>query len=304
MKQILKLFVVLFFIYLLLYNSYEIVETIKFSFDICINNLFPSLIPFMLLSNILINYNFIESLNELLTPITKLLKINKNCSFIIIMSILSGTPSNSVYIKELLENNLITIEDAKKCLNFCHFTNPIFILTVIGYSFLNNKKLGLIILISHYFSSFIIGLFNKKANQINLNTLTKTKSNENFIQVLKKSINNTTSNLLLIMGIITTFSIIICLINNIFSINDNYKFIYGFLEVTNGLKYVAISKFNIKIKTILSSILISFGGLCIHAQIFCILENKKIKYLPYFFSRLFHALLSAISTFILLNITL
>ena len=94
-------------IYLLLYNSYEIVETIKFSFNICINNLFPSLIPFMLISNILIDYNFIESLNEFLTPITKLLKISKHCSFIIIMSILSGTPSNSIYIKELFPLNSI-----------------------------------------------------------------------------------------------------------------------------------------------------------------------------------------------------
>ena len=287
-------------IYLLLYNSYEIVETIKFSFNICINNLFPSLIPFMLISNILIDYNFIESLNEFLTPITKLLKISKHCSFIIIMSILSGTPSNSIYIKELLHNNLISIEDAKKCLKFCHFTNPIFILTVIGYTFLNDKKLGLIILISHYLSSFIIGLFNKKEKEINLNILYKSKNKKNFIQILKESINNTTSNLLLIMGIITTFSIVICLINNIFNINDNYKFIYGFLEVTNGLRYIALANFNIKIKAILSSILISFGGLCIHAQVFCILENKKIKYLPYFFSRLFHALLSATLTFFIL----
>ena len=302
MKQFLKLFAILFFIYLLLYNSYEVVETIKFSFDICVNNLFPSLIPFMLITNILINYNFVESLN--LTPITNLLKINKNCSFIIIMSILSGTPSNSLYIKGLLENNLISIDDAKKCLNFCHFTNPIFILTTIGYTFLNNKKLGLTILISHYLSSFIIGLFNKKEKKKNLIELKKDKYNKNFIQILKESINNTTSNLLLIMGIITTFSIIICLINNIFNINNNYKFIYGLLEVTNGLKYVALSSFSIKIKTILSSIFISFGGLCIHAQVFCILENKKIKYLPYFFSRLFHALLSALLTFIILNIIL
>ena len=46
-------------------NSYEIVNSIKFSFNLCINNLFPSFIPFMLLSNFLISYNFTDELSNM-----------------------------------------------------------------------------------------------------------------------------------------------------------------------------------------------------------------------------------------------
>lgn len=302
MKKTIKLTIFSITIFIILYNSYEIMESIRFSFSLCINNLFPSLIPFMLLSNILINYNFISDLSDILKNITtKFFKVNKNCSFALIMSMISGTPSNAKYLKDLYDNNLIDEIDVKKCLNFCHFTNPIFIIGTIGYTFLNNKKLGLIILISHFTSSFIIGMFNKKNKSILSNTTVKNEKN-NFISILKDSINNTVDTLFLILGIITTCIIITTIINNIFDISDNYKFIFGLLEITQGLKYLTLSNLNINIKTIISSFLISFGGFCIHAQVFSILNTKKIRYIPYFIARIIHGFLSSTISLLLVNV--
>ena len=287
----------------MLINSYEIMESIRFSFSLCINNLFPSLIPFMLLSNILINYNFVNDLSDILKNIMKkVFKVNKNCSFALIMSILSGSPSNAKYLKDLYDNNLINLKDIQKCLNFCHFTNPVFILGTIGITFLNNKKLGLIILISHYISSVIIGFFNKKGINLEDNNFNFKKTKNNFISILKSSINNVIDTLLLILGIITTCIIITCIVDNIFKINNNFKFIYGILEVTQGLKYLSLTNLNVELKTIISSFLISFGGICIHAQVFSILDNKKIRYLPYFISRVLHGIIAAILTFMFLKI--
>lgn len=303
MKKIMRLTLFTIFIFIILINSYQIMESIRFSFSLCINNLFPSLIPFMLLSNILINYNFINDLSDMLKNITtKFFKVNKNCSFALVMSILSGTPSNAKYLKDLYDNNLINNADIEKCLKFCHFTNPIFIIGTIGYTFLNNKKLGLIILISHYTSSFIIGLFNKKSKNLKISNINITSNKNNFISILKSSINSTIDTLLLILGIITTCIIITTIINNIFNIDNNYKFLFGIIEITQGLKYLSLSNLNIDIKTIISSFLISFGGICIHMQVFSILNNKKIRYLPYFISRIIHGVLSSIITYILINV--
>lgn len=298
--------IILFFslIFSILINSYDIMQSIHFSFSLCINNLFPSLIPFILMSNILINYNFVNDLSDIFkTLMKKVFKVNKNCSFAFIMSILSGSPSNAKYLKDLYNNKLINEKDIQNCLNFCHFTNPIFVIGTIGITFLNNKKLGLIILISHYISSIIIGFFNKtnidtKTSNFNFNN----KNKNNFISILKDSINNTIDTLFLILGIITTCIIITCIINNIFSIDDKFKFIYGFIEVTQGLKYLSISSFCIEFKTIISSFLISFGGVCIHAQVFSILDNKKIRYYPYLLSRILHGIISSIFTILFLKL--
>lgn len=160
---------------------------------------------------------------------------------------------------------------------------------------------NLIILISHYISAIIIGVFNKKKvikNNIESNNTSIIK--KNFIYVLKKSIQNTIETLFLILGIITTCIIITCIIDNIIHINDNYKFIYGFVEITQGLKYLSLSNFSIQTKSIIASTIISFGGFCIHAQVFSIINNKKIRYLPYLLSRILHSLLSIVFTFIII----
>lgn len=301
MKKALSFVVFFCTIIFILANSFEIMESIKLSFSICINNLFPSLIPFMILSNILINYNFVNDLSSMFDKImSKIFKVNKNCAFAFIMSLISGTPSNSKYLKDLLENNLITTKDCQKCLNFCHFTNPIFILGTIGYTFLKNKKLGLLILISHYTSSILIGLLNKKHDNINNNYNPKSTKNNNIISILNDSIKNTTNTLFLILGIITTCLIVTCLLNNILNLNNDLKFLYGLIEITQGLKFLATSNLNINLKIIISSFLISFGGFCIHAQVFSILDNKKIRYLPYLLSRLLHGILSSALSFLII----
>lgn len=302
MKKLIYIVIFFLFVFFILFNSLEIMESIKLSFSICINNLFPSLIPFMLLSNILINYNFINDISDIFKGImTKIFKVNKNCSFALLMSIISGTPSNSKYLHDLSDNNLITNIDIQKCLNFCHFTNPIFILGTIGYSFLGDKRLGLIILISHYTCSILIGIINRNKSNNNLNNdLRFNTKNKNFISILTDSINTTINTLLLILGIITTCLIITCILNKLICLNDNIKFLYGIIEITQGLNYLSISNINIVMKACISSFLISFGGICIHAQVFSIIDNKKIRYYPYFTSRLLHGVLSLILTYILI----
>ena len=306
MKKLFNILIFFIIIFLILKNSIEIIESIKFSFNICVNNLFPCLIPFMIISNILINYNFVQDISDILSNITtKIFKVNKNCAFALIMSMISGTPSNSKYLKDLFNNGLINEYDISKCLCFCHFTNPIFILGTIGYSFLGNKKIGLIILISHYLGNFISGILNrnKKYKIINL----EHKSNLNkkvFINVLNESIKSTIDTLLLIMGIITSCLIITGLINSIFKINNDYKFIFGILEITQGLKYLSLSNISITLKIVISTFFITFGGFCIHLQIFSILDNNKIRYLPYFINRIFTGILSSFISLILFKLFL
>lgn len=306
MKKLFNILIFFIIIFLILKNSIEIIESIRFSFNICVNNLFPCLIPFMIISNILINYNFVQDISDILSNITtKIFKVNKNCAFALIMSMISGTPSNSKYLKDLFNNGLINEYDISKCLCFCHFTNPIFILGTIGYSFLGNKKIGLIILISHYLGNFISGILNrnKKYKIINL----EHKSNLNkkvFINVLNESIKSTIDTLLLIMGIITSCLIITGLINSIFKINNDYKFIFGILEITQGLKYLSLSNISITLKIVISTFFITFGGFCIHLQIFSILDNNKIRYLPYFINRIFTGILSSFISLILFKLFL
>ena len=302
MKKLIQTILFLTIVFFLITNYLNVISSIKLSFNICINNLFPSLIPFMLLSNIFINYNFIYDISNSFKKITnKLFNTNSSIFFVIIMSMLSGTPSNAKYLSDLYKKDYININDIKKTILFCQFTNPFFILGTIGYIYLNNKILGIIILISHYLSSFIIAILVKnkyKLDKIDIKD-ENDNNNNNFIKIFNNSIISTFNTLILILGVITTCLVITTIINNYLNINNNYKFIYGLIEITQGLNYLSISNLNICIKGIISSFLISFGGLCIHIQVFSILDNKKIRYIPYLVARLSHGIISSIITFIL-----
>ena len=130
MKKIKKLIpiiiLILFLISMIIYSDI-VIKSVSFAVTLCINNLFPSMLPFLILSSILSNYGFVELVSHILSPLMRnLFHINSNCAYILILSMLSGSPSNAKYINELLDSNKISIKDANQILLFSHFVNPIF----------------------------------------------------------------------------------------------------------------------------------------------------------------------------------
>ncbi len=303
-KNIIYLLVLIVILFEMLFNSSLIVNSVNFSFEICINNLFPTLFPFMILSNILMEYGFIDITSELLKKImNKIFKVHENTTSILILSIISGSPSNAKFINDLLNKNLININQANKILLFSHFVNPLFILNTIGITFLHNKKLGIIILISHYLGNIILGIIlrnykpYKTKTKFNISKTLNTIKNKknNFILILTNSITSSINTLIIILGVITSCLII----TNLLNIKPPFN---GILEITQGLKYISNINNSLLIKTIITTFLISFGGFSIHAQVFSILNNKKIKYIPYLLSRLTHGIISSIMVYILFKI--
>ena len=289
--------------YQILNNSSEVMNSVKFSFDIWKNNIFPSILPFFITSSLLINYGFVEITKELFKPLMYLFGINSNVSFVFIMSILSGFPSSSKYIKELLNKHLITEIDASKALMFTHFSNPLFIIGTI--STLLNKKISIFILVIHYVTNIIIGILFINYH----NTYTKSKINiklpntKDIGSILTKSIKDSIEILLLILGSISVCSFICAIINHTFNFNNIVSsIINGLFEITQGLKYVSLLNIPLKLKTTISVMFLSFGGLSIHIQVKSILSDTNIKYIPYLIARIIHTAISGLLSFILFDI--
>lgn len=300
--------VLIFIMFEILSKSNTILETIAFSFNIWKNNIFPSLFPFFVLSEFLINYGFIELISELFKPImNKIFKIKGVSAFVFIMSLISGFPSNSKYIKELYEKEMLNEYEATKLLTFTHFSNPLFILGTVSILFLNNKEIGPLILITHYIGNIIIGIIFKNyyiSKDENKNISIKTAilnmhkkriQSKNFGEIMTNALTKGINTLLLIFGVITLFLVITTIIDNILPLPKYYQSILnGIFEMTQGLKYISILEIPLKIKGTLSVLLLSFGGISVHAQIISIISNTKIKYFPFLVARIIHALISSI----------
>lgn len=308
--------VLLFIMFEILTSSSSIMDTVSFSFGVWKNNIFPSLFPFFVLSEFLVNYGFIELVSELFKPImNKCFKIKGVGAFVFIMSLISGFPSNSKYVRELYLNGLINEYEGNKLLTFTHFSNPLFILGTISVLFLNNKEIGFLILICHYIGNIIIGfLFRNyytssdqdssisfKRAIINMHRK-RVSVNKSFGEVMSNALMNGINTLLLIFGVVTLFLVITTIIDNNINIPKYYQSILnGIVEMTQGLKYVSLLNIPLKIKGTLSVLFISFGGISVHIQLISILSDTKIKYFPFFVARIIHACLSSIIFYFLFD---
>jgi len=302
MKNGIKVIILLILAICLIIFSSEIISSIDFSLNIFKNNVFPTLFPFFVISGLLINYGLVEFLSKLLSPVmTKVFKTNPNSSFIFVMSIISGFPSSARYTAELLNKGLITEKDANKIILFSHFSNPIFILTTLSVTFLNNTSVGYLILFAHYIGNIIIGLIFRNYNVSNITKSSIDKREIlSFGSALTKSVKNAIDTLLLILGTTTTFIIFTTIINKLIPINNyNKSILNGLFELTQGLKYVSLLEIPLRFKATISSLLLSFGSFSIHAQVISIV---KINYAYYLTSRIFHALISSLITYVVFDL--
>lgn len=312
-QSILILFFLIFIGFEILTESESILSSVNFSLNIFKENIFPSLFPFFILSSLLINYGFIEFMGNLFKlPMNKIFKINSKCAFIFFMSIISGNPSNAKYTRELLQNKDINKYEATKILCFSSFVNPLFILGAVG-TFLNNKEVPILIITIHYLSNIITGILirnyhpseKEKSDLKNIiNSVNEKRINhkESFGTILTNSLIDSINTLLLILGVITVCLVLTTIIDNNININSTFQSILnGFVEMTQGLKYISLENIPLKLKSILTVMILSFGGLSVHMQIMSILSDTEIKYLPFLSSRILSSLISGILMLLLFD---
>ena len=290
-KKINYLFLVfLFFIFINLFQIDNIKLIIIDSTNFWFQNLIPAIFPFYIVSDLLINYGITLILNRLVT-IKKLFKLSSSGLFLIIFSMITGLPSGAIYISKLLKEDLISVEEANRIICFCHFSNPLFIINTIGLNILGNKTLGFFILLSHYLSNFIIAFVFK--NNCDYDSKIFIHNQVKFGKVLSTSIINTFNSLLIILGNIISFQLLLTIIFNYVDISDEINaFISLFLEISNGLTRLKLLNIDIILKSAIITSAISFGGLCIHSQVYTILSDTKIKYKNYLFGRIVQAILA------------
>lgn len=287
-KNIILIYLLLSFELLILINSNQIINNVKESSVMFILKIFPSLFPTMILGNLLIKNNVYLIVPNLIKKIfNKLFNFNDTITGIFIMSMLTGTPSNAIYINDYLNKNLINEKQAENLLCITHFINPLFVVGGVGIGIFNNVKIGFLLLLLLWISNFIKAYINRKSFITNLNK-NDIYIQESFVKTLTSSIKVSINSLLMIFGIVITFNILVTLISNIFNFSLFTNFIINaMLEMTGGIIKLSYLNINIIIKFILSYFILNFGGLCIHMQALSMIENKKIRYFKYLIFRLF-----------------
>lgn len=282
------------------------------------NSVLPTMFPFMVICNMIINLEGIKIYSKLLGPLLcKPLGLSYPSSFALVASFLCGYPLGAKYSTDLYKKGLICKEEFIRLLNIASNIGPLFLIGAVGTSMLGNSTLGYLLLIPSYLSAIIIGILTKNKKREKNFSLPKEHKDKkvftfNLGEVIKKSIEDATLNILVLCGYVIMFSVIINMLKTIFistglltSLSsflniplDLLKGVFlGSIEVTNGCNIISSSNLSVFIKLLLLSFLSSFGGISIIMQTSSFFYKEGVSIGRYFLIKLLQGLIAFVIMF-------
>lgn len=92
----------------------------------------PALLPFMILSGVIIRLGKTETISAFFHPlIGRLYHVSKNASYVIFIGFLCGFPMGAKTISELHERKRLSREEARWLLAFCNNAGPAFLFSIV-----------------------------------------------------------------------------------------------------------------------------------------------------------------------------
>ena len=273
------------------------------------------LLPFMFFTKTLTELGVAEILATKFKLFPKIFKVPSVAVYVFVLSILSGYPVGAKIVADLYESGNITKEEAYKITTFTSNSGPMFILGSVGIGMFANKKLGIIILISHILGALINGLIyrNHKEKKLEKNKKIIVKNNLSLGELMW----NTVNSVLIIGGFIALFFVIIEILNNlhifspisnlfssIFNCNSNiFNAIFnGIFEITRGCLDISKLGLNEFFSGLLCTFIISFGGLATAMQAFVFLKKFDMRFSFFIKQKITHAIFASIISIIILFI--
>ncbi|HHV34652.1 MAG TPA: sporulation integral membrane protein YlbJ [Syntrophomonadaceae bacterium] len=282
---------------------------------------FPSLLPFFIIAELLMNLGFVAFLGTLLEPAMRPLFNLPGCSgFIIAVSYLSGFPLCAILSNQLRRSGLCTKNEGERLLSFTSNASPLFMLGAVSIGMYSNPTLGPLIAGIHYLSNLLCGLVLKAFSPLHTSAVTKKNKlfrgalkafanssqikTKSFGQLLGETIRNTSLTMLTIGGFITFFSVLVGILQAAGIFNLLLKLFYpltvlfnidtcllqgiffGFFEITIGINEISQSSSSLLAQLLAIEVLLAWNGLAIQAQITGMMMDSDLKATKYFLTRL------------------
>lgn len=299
MKNTIKYILSFVLIILIILTPSIILEGARTGLKLWYQALIPALLPYMILSNIVIKSGLSMELSFLTYPLTRLLKINDKASYCILSGIFFGYPACAATACALVKEKQLDRETASFCT--CAFNNlsPGFIMGFFCIGTLNNTELipqiFALFYISLLLSTFLIRiLFYRKLQPVNNNISNKT-SDENK-KILTNSIKTALVNISVLGGYVIIFSI---LIEYLLKIPFNkIKLFAPVLEITSGITTICSTYSDIRTILLIIMPMLSFGGISGIFQTIGIDSSGIIDTKKYIYSKVISGIISLIVTYL------
>ncbi|AGB41158.1 sporulation integral membrane protein YlbJ [Halobacteroides halobius DSM 5150] len=301
---------------------------------------FPALLPFFIVAEILMGLGVVHFMGALLEPLMRpLFRIPGVGAFAVAIGLASGYPIGAKITGNLRREGLCTKTEGERLVSFANTADPLFMIGAVAVGMFSNPQLGAILSLAHYASCLIVGFVlrfykpnatpktdNSSPQQENIisyafNELynARKKDGRPFGQLLGDSIEESVKTLLTVGGFIIFFSVVTKILYLV-GFNQLIAFILTFIleplgfnqalispiisglfELTNGSYLASQANAPLNQQVIITSAIIAWSGLSVHAQVVAMVKGTDIKLKLYFFARILHAILAGALTYFLFD---
>ncbi|WP_409292093.1 sporulation integral membrane protein YlbJ [Peribacillus sp. SCS-37] len=297
---------------------------------------FPSLLPFFIISEMMIGFGVVRFIGVLLEPLMRpLFKVPGVGGFVWAMGMASGFPVGAKLTARLRQEEQLTRIEAERLVSFTNSSNPLFIFGAVSIGFFYNTGLGIVLALSHYAGNLTVGILMrfygtdakpaaKEKNKVSIMKAlaalhrTRIKDNRPIGKMLGDSVFSSINTLLMIGGFIILFSVVNKLlfhmgitgalstaVEELLHLAGLHEalgipLIAGIFEVTLGSQMTSgIQEAPLIQQAIITSFLLGFSGFSVQAQVASILAETDIRFFPFFTARLFHGISAGFYTLLL-----
>lgn len=312
------------------------VDGMKIFWDV----VFPSLLPFFVLSEILLGLGVVHFLGVLLEPLMRpLFNVPGVGAFALSMGLAAGYPMDAVITARFRRMGLCTKTEGERLLAFTNTADPLFILGAVAVGMFASPKLGIVLAIAHYLSSFTVGIIYRfyrtgdaptpelaRANNVSIlrrgaRELLRARREDGrpFGKMFGDAVKESVTTLLMICGFIMLFSVVVRVaslikvtaviapvigfILKLFGIDPSLTdaTFRGLLEIDLGTVAASIASAPLIEKAVICSFIIAWSGLSVHAQVASVVVGNDIRMGPYMIARLIHAFIAGLYTWVLMG---
>jgi sporulation integral membrane protein YlbJ len=299
---------------------------------------FPSLLPFFIISELLLAFGVVKFIGVLFEPIMRpLFNVPGVGSFGWILGMASGYPTGAKIAARLREENQVSKVEAERLVSFTNATSPLFIFGAISVGFFHDARIGILLATCHYVGNALVGICMRfyGRNETNSERLqqssdmkavkalkemhyTRIQDKRALGEIIGDAVVNSIKTLVMVGGFIVLFSVLIKLlfivgITSIFTViiqqglhllllpvEMALPLFSGMFEITIGADMISeITTDTLLPKAIIVSFILGFNGFSIQAQVASILAKTDIRFKPYFFARFIHGIFASILTILL-----
>lgn len=245
-----------------------------------LESMFPALLPFMILSGIMVRTDMAEVFSGLFSPLlSRIFRCRKTCCYVIVMGFLTGLPMGAKAISDLYRRKKLSEKESRWLLSFCNNAGPAYLLGFVLPTLKLTRKAPVLILF--YGIPFFYGLLLRHLPFYQLDRIIREpdpgrgqKPSEPavFLAAMEDSVSNAMITILNLGG----YMILFCLLNTVpHWITGGSQPILGMLfEITSGIQGMQGTH------PILCLSMLCFGGLsCIAQTHACLKETALTKYL-------------------------